>query len=621
MFYIYCVAKPKNARYVLQPAEYKLEGYDVFTTNIDSENGRGMILYTKKILEADRHQLQTDFQENILVKIKLDKESMLVVGGIYRSPTSDTGNNAELRQLLKCFSELKASHKLLMGDFNFPKIDWEKWITEDSTSSESQQFLDRISDTYLHQHVNQPTRGRAKENPSVLDLIFTNELNMVDNIKYDSPLGRSDHSVIAFDFVANIEKATQPWTKFYYDKTDIMGMSKELQDIDWDAILDVKSMDIDELYKVFTEKILALQKKYVPSKEISGKMFKHRKPLSKNTLRTIRKKHRAWQRFLETKCGKKYQEYVRLRNKVRKLTRKASKEVEKNIADEAKSNPKRFWSYVNRKTKTRERIAELHCSDDSGITRNATTDKEKADTLAEFFTSVFTREPSGELPEFEDRSENRKLTEIKITHDMVIKKLKALNPQKTQGPDSIHPSILKNLCNELSIPLVIIFNESLLQGRLPKIWKNANVTAIYKKGDKHIPGNYRPVSLTCISCKIMEQIVRDKIVEHMKPLLSNKQFGFINGRSTILQLLHVMDDWTEIIDNGGIIDCIYMDFMKAFDQVPHNRLKKKLAAYGIKSETLNWISDFLRERNQQVIVNGSKSDVKPVYMESRKDRY
>jgi limonene-1,2-epoxide hydrolase len=91
---------------------------------------------------------------------------------------------------------------------------------------------------------------------------------------------------------------------------------------------------------------------------------------------------------------------------------------------------------------------------------------------------------------------------------------------------------------------------------------------IFKKGDKTEPGNYRPVRLTSVICKTMDNLVRETIVKHMSAnkLFSNKQFGFISGRSTTLQLLKVMDEWTKILDKGGKIDSVYMDFMKAFDK-------------------------------------------------------
>ena len=101
-------------------------------------------------------------------------------------------------------------------------------------------------------------------------------------------------------------------------------------------------------------------------------------------------------------------------------------------------------------------------------------------------------------------------------------------------------------------------------------------------------------------------------MEHIKraKILSNKQYGFVGGRSTILQLLKVLDDWTKILDDGGEVDVIYMDFMKAFDMVPHRRLLKKLECYGVHGKLLNWLKEFLNKRKQRVVVNGCKSDGK-----------
>ena len=124
--------------------------------------------------------------------------------------------------------------------------------------------------------------------------------------------------------------------------------------------------------------------------------------------------------------------------------------------------------------------------------------------------------------------------------------------------------------------------------------------------------NYRPVSLTSIVCKCLEQIVRDRIIKFMKNegLFSNRQYGFI--RSTSLQLLKVLDKWTEALDSGYSIDCIYMDYAKAFDTVPHRRLLYKLSRYGINAGAVSWIENFLENRTQQVIVQGEESAWKPV---------
>ena len=131
----------------------------------------------------------------------------------------------------------------------------------------------------------------------------------------------------------------------------------------------------------------------------------------------------------------------------------------------------------------------------------------------------------------------------------------------------------------------------------------------YLRFTRHAAGNYRPVSLTSIACKILESFIRDAIIRYMREtgLISRKQFGFLTGRSTVLQLLKVIDSWTEILVRGGCVDVIYCDFMKAFDTVPHRRLINVLEYYGIDDPILSWINDFLTDRRQKVVINGVAS--------------
>jgi hypothetical protein len=192
-----------------------------------------------------------------------------------------------------------------------------------------------------------------------------------------------------------------------------------------------------------------------------------------------------------------------------------------------------------------------------------------------------------------------------INPSIVASKLKKLKTFKSPGPDGVHPRVINELADCISIPLSTIFNTSLTTGKLPIEWKQANISPIHKKGSKTLPQNYRPVSITSVVGKIMEEIIRDTITVHMKEneRLSKNQFGFIKGRSTVPQLLRVLDTWTETLDNGGCIDVIYCDFMKAFDKVPHAKLIKKIQSYGIKGNIINWIIYLLAHRKQRVRIN------------------
>ena len=189
-----------------------------------------------------------------------------------------------------------------------------------------------------------------------------------------------------------------------------------------------------------------------------------------------------------------------------------------------------------------------------------------------------------------------------------------MKTNKAMGPDGIPAIILKELCEELCLPITMIFNKSISTGEVPKEWKVAEVTAIFKKGNKQEPGNYRPVSLTSITCKVLESLISDSIRNYFETnsFFTNCQHGFRNHRSCVTQLLEVLNDFTNFIESKDCIDVIYLDFSKAFDTVPHKRLLTKLKSYGIDGNVLGWIDDFLSNRSQRVRVNKSISDLKPV---------
>ena len=232
---------------------------------------------------------------------------------------------------------------------------------------------------------------------------------------------------------------------------------------------------------------------------------------------------------------------------------------------------------------------------------------EKANILQKQFVSVFTKEPNAEVPIFDKKIEVN-LSNINITEEMVRNEILKLNVNKPCGPDEIHPQILIELVNLVSKPLVLLLNKTMDEGCIPQIWKMAYVSPIFKKGDRNKAGNYRPISLTSIVCKLMESFVKDLIMTHMgaENILSSKQYGFINGRSTT-QLFCYLDKRIDTIVSGGVVDTVYFHFVKAFDSVPHERLLGKLKSYGINGKVLEWIKAFLSNRRQIVNVSGIKS--------------
>jgi molybdopterin converting factor small subunit len=218
------------------------------------------------------------------------------------------------------------------------------------------------------------------------------------------------------------------------------------------------------------------------------------------------------------------------------------------------------------------------------------------------------------MPVAEDEQFREALQLIDITEKMVWDELKNLSPGKSAGPDGIHPRVLSEAREEILHPLLLIFRKSVETGVVPSAWKDAEVVPIFKKGQKSSPGNYRPVSLTSVCSKILERIVRSHIMAHVNAnqLFTPAQHGFRPSRSCTTQLLTVTEDWTRWEEDGLPYDCIYLDYRKAFDSVPHERLLSKLYALGIRGKLHCWIRSFLSGRRQRVRVENSLSSWRPV---------
>ena len=199
---------------------------------------------------------------------------------------------------------------------------------------------------------------------------------------------------------------------------------------------------------------------------------------------------------------------------------------------------------------------------------------------------------------------------INITTGGVLQLLQELDPHKASGPDGIPSKFLKETSVSIAPSLTLIYQASLHQGELPSDWKMAYVTPVYKKGSRTNPSNYRPISLTCICCKLLEHIIYSAISSHanVHNIMCTNQHGFRKKRSCETQLLETVNDLTGALDAGYEADILFLDFSKAFYRVSHNCLLYKLLHYGINGPVHNWITNFLSDRHQQVILDNCYSN-------------
>ena len=579
-----------------------MTGYELYRFDRRYRKGGGCIIYAKNDLNVVQLDIDILDTESIWCKI-VDREEEVIIGVNYNSPSSNDTCRNNLNNIVK---NICSTYKnvIVCGDFNYPCINWN--LLHASTTS-GQMFLDAILDSYLVQVIDKPTRG-----DNILDLILTSNEALVENINIEEPFASSDHCVVKFDITCNIIR--KDWKLCYYDYRhgNYEAMKVYLAEMDWNIFINCK--DVIEVWSRFIKMMKDLVVKFVPKKMRETV----KKPMwwNKHIQNLGRKKTRSWDRYKLDKTEGNYTSYKNALNKNTDAIRQAKRRLEKKIAKNIKSDPKMFFKYAGSKTRSRTRIGPL-VDDKGNVVDN---DNVTAEMFNAYFASVFTKEREA-VPDAVNMCNNDQegLKNLDLSPQKVMEVLTRLNPNKTPGVDQIYSVMLKNLANELAIPLSHIFKCSMATGIVPEDWRIANVAVIHKRGPKKECGNYRPVSLTSQVSKVFETLVRDAILDHLysKKLIRETQHGFTKGKSCLTNLLKFLEEVTKYVDEGNPVDVLYLDFSKAFDKVPHKRLLEKLKAHGIESNIWRWIEAWLSERRQRVVINGKASGWEDAYPRDR----
>ena len=234
---------PKNCSYQPQPSEFNLAGYEFFS-NMNSGAERGVALYIKSSLKPlEVKVLENKTKEAVWAQIRLCNSDTLLVGSVYRSPNSSITNNENFNSMLQQANSLNYSHVLIMGDCNRKEINWEDQTTSCSENHEAFKFLESYRDSYLFQHCRSPTHYRNDQTPNVLDLIFTNEEGMINEIHYCAPVGKSHHLSLWFQFRCYKVCEANDTPSYVYDKGDYNSIRDELKNINWESELRDKNTE------------------------------------------------------------------------------------------------------------------------------------------------------------------------------------------------------------------------------------------------------------------------------------------------------------------------------------------------------------------------------------------
>ena len=618
---LFTEVKPKNGKSP-EVTSMNIPGYVVYTNDFSQEGTRGVCIYVSSQIKSsdvkiDGHQ----FKDYVSCKISASNKFTTLIQCVYRSGTVETAkrNDDEMYKLIKNTTELKGYNQLVIaGDFNVNKICWSPDATNPtvpsgmSPESPENKFLECLRDNYLIQHVTGPTRyriGAREERPTCDDLILTQSENDIDSVYYDNSVGLSDH--ITLNFMLNWSKKPVKCkqTILQYDKGDYEKMKNIFSAINWDAELEGKS--VEEAMEVFETTYNQAVKLCIPTKEIHNDLRSKPLWMNNNALRKVKRKHSSWVRYLNTKQGQDFLEYKQRRNEATHAIKEARKEFERTLAKNCRNNVKGVWHYIKSSRKTKSLIPNLIKPDGTPTT----TDEEMVEVLNQQYFNVFTKEDLANKPSVQPKDLITEALElITIKQEDVEKLLKDLQPHKAPGLDKFHPAVLKNAAVSISHPLTKIFQLSVDKSELPSKWLQALIVPLFKKGSRSLAANYRPVSLTSILCKTLEKIIVKQIIMHLKAnnLQSKQQHGFTPRKSITTNLIECLNVWSEALMHNIPVDVLYLDYAKAFDTVPHQRLLDQVKSYGITGKVHAWIQAFLSGRTQKVKANGVESSWSPV---------
>ena len=500
------------------------------------------------------------------------------------------------------------------GDFNGHSKLW--WAEGDNTP-EGKRLEELFSLLNLTQVISEPTNFTPGKKPSCIDLILTDQPNFIlDSGSRPSLDSKCHHQIVHGKINFKIPPPPPIERKlWHYNKADSNSIKRSMSSFPWAEHLRINT-DSNWQVKTFHEIFMNIMSNFIPN-EVK-KCIPRDPPWINKPLKTLlKRKDRLYRNYKSH--GYKEEDKKRLesfRNECKVAIESAKLLYLNNLGSKLNNSdttPKNYWKIIHR-VMNKCRAPKI-----PPILKNGTfvlNCAEKAKLFNDHFSNQCTLILNNSvLPDFHYLTETR-ISSVHITNNEILTLIRNLNPNKASGSDGISGMML-SICDEsVVLPLKIIFQNILDTSIYPDMWKLANVTPIFKKEDKQLVKNYRPISLLPICGKLFEKIVFNSLYNYLNSnnLITNNQSGFRPGDSCTNQLLFLVNEIQEAFENSKSLEvrAVFLDISKAFDKVWHKGLIFKLKQNGISGNLLRLFESYLHNRKQRVALNGFHSEYAPI---------
>lgn len=529
-------------------------------------------------------------------KIQLSKGSNLVVLAVYRVPQYNC--DSFIDRLSSCLDVItKDSHEIIViGDFNINIL---------SNNFSTQKLLHTLSSHGLRHTIKTYTR-EFKNSKTVIDNIFTNvEKEAISTRVINAAL--SDHHAQEAVVNLSVKKIPQPKFKMSrrFNKQNVESFRFHLSKETWSDVFEAEGFE--NQFNVFFNTLRHYFNICFPLLKTSIKPYKSLINVPLNDQISV-KKHTLQNLYNITKdlhsSNPLRKKYKKERQSLKKLIYQTKSRYVQEKISTSTNKIRTIWSIINDKSSTHKSPTNMCLRDENG--GSIKDPLVISNMFNSYYSSIAHKTPFSKTFDgdriYTSRISSRTLFLTPTSQEEIIEEISALKSKHSAGFDGISSYILKQVSDLISMPISYLINMSFEEGKFPTTLKKSIIRPLFKKGCKEECGNYRPISLIPTMSKVFERLFLKRLLGFFdkNKTISNRQFGFLKGKSTIEAINSLVYDIVKALDAGHSAAGIFFDLSKAFDMVDHGLLLNKIENLGIRGPSHSWISSYLKEREQSV---------------------